>query len=579
MLATLACALLGFADDYTKIAKRRSLGLRARTKLIVTVLISLGLWYIAVHKAHVSTSIRIRFIDGSIDFGPVYPVLIYLVVAGTTSGVNLTDGLDGLAAGCVAITLLAYLGITFITSGEHDLTLLASCLVGACIGFLWFNSFPASIFMGDTGSLGLGGAIAGLAVMTNTTILLLLLGGIFVIEALSVLIQVISFQTLRKRVFLMAPIHHHFELQGVVGDEDHPALLDRRRGVLRGRLHRVPAEHPGVSAKPRPALPPGPYLVVGLARSGVAAALALRARGEEVIGCDAGASTDPRLRNAARRLLDAGVEVELDASGVALAARARTLIKSPGVPQSAPLVEAARSRGIPVLGELEVAWRLLENEFVAVTGTNGKTTTTEWIGHIHRVAGLPVAVAGNVGTAASSLVGELEPGATVVCEASSFQLEDTDAFAPEAALLLNLEPDHLDRHPSFEDYVAAKLRIFANQDAGDIAVVAPDGPRRLFTRRARDPVRRRPRARARRRDRAARRAQPSRTAWRRPPLASPAASTATPSHKGCARSPGSLIGWSRSPSSTASSRSTTPRRPTSRARSWRCGRSRAVASA
>lgn len=211
--AALACALLGFADDYTKIAKRRSLGLRARTKLVVTVAISVGLWWIATHEAGVGSSIRIRFIDGTIDLGPLYPVFIYLVVAGTTSAVNLTDGLDGLAAGCVAIVLLAYLGITFITTGQRDLSLLAGCLVGACIGFLWFNSFPASIFMGDTGSLGLGGAIAGLAIMTNTTLLLVLLGGIFVIEALSVLIQVFSFQTFRKRVFLMAPIHHHFELR------------------------------------------------------------------------------------------------------------------------------------------------------------------------------------------------------------------------------------------------------------------------------------------------------------------------------------------------------------------------------
>ena len=172
-------------------------------------------------------------------------------------------------------------------------------------------------------------------------------------------------------------------------------------------------------------------MVLGLARSGLAVALALRARGEEVIGCDAGTSTDPSLAEAARRLSAAGVEVQLDASGVALAARAGTLIKSPGVPQSAPLVVDARRRGVPVLGELEVAWRLLENEFVAVTGTNGKTTTTEWIGHIHREAGLPAAVAGNVGTAASTMIGLLEPDATVVCEASSFQLEDTEAFAPE----------------------------------------------------------------------------------------------------------------------------------------------------
>ncbi len=226
--------------------------------------------------------------------------------------------------------------------------------------------------------------------------------------------------------------------------------------------------------KPRPLLPGGPYLIVGLARSGVAAALALRAHGEEVIGCDAGPPGTPALDDAARRLSAAGVEVHLDASGAALAARAGTLIKSPGVPQNAPVVVAARARGVPVVGELELAWRLLENEFVAVTGTNGKTTTTEWIGHIHREAALPVAVAGNVGTALTSLVGAVPPGATIVCEASSFQLEDTIAFAPEVAVLLNLEPDHLDRHKTYADYVAAKLRIFANQGNDDIAVAPVD---------------------------------------------------------------------------------------------------------
>jgi UDP-N-acetylmuramoylalanine--D-glutamate ligase len=227
--------------------------------------------------------------------------------------------------------------------------------------------------------------------------------------------------------------------------------------------------------KLRPPLPPGPYLVVGLARSGVAAALALRERGGEVIGCDAGPAEAPALADAAGRLRAAGVEVRLDASGVDLAARARTLIKSPGVPQDAPAIRVARDRGIPVLGELELAWRLVPNEFVAVTGTNGKTTTTEWIGHVHREAGLAVAVAGNVGTAASTLAlgAGLPTDATVVCEASSFQLEDTLAFSPEAAVLLNLSPDHLDRHGSYEDYVAAKLRIFANQGNYDVAV-APD---------------------------------------------------------------------------------------------------------
>ncbi len=179
----------------------------------MTIAISLALWYRRRTQGASRPTLRLRFVDYQIDLGPLYPLLIYFVVAGTTSAVNLTDGLDGLAAGCAAIVLLAYIGITFITGADLDMAMLAGCLVGACIGFLWFNAFPATIFMGDTGSLGLGGAIAGLAVMTKTEVLLILLGGIFVIEALSVVIQVISFQTMRKRVFLMAPIHHHFELK------------------------------------------------------------------------------------------------------------------------------------------------------------------------------------------------------------------------------------------------------------------------------------------------------------------------------------------------------------------------------
>jgi phospho-N-acetylmuramoyl-pentapeptide-transferase len=214
--AAMICALLGFADDYTKLVRRRSLGLRGRWKMIVTVLVAVGLWYIATQEAGLDETLRLRVVDYQVDLstlgGLPYLVLIYLVVAGTTNAVNLTDGLDGLAAGCAAIVLLAYIGITFITTGFHDLAVLSGCLVGACVGFLWFNAFPATVFMGDTGSLGLGGAIAGMAVMTKTEVLLLLLGAIFVLEALSVLIQVFSFQAFRKRVFLMAPIHHHFEL-------------------------------------------------------------------------------------------------------------------------------------------------------------------------------------------------------------------------------------------------------------------------------------------------------------------------------------------------------------------------------
>ena len=140
-------------------------------------------------------------------------MLIFLVLAGATNGVNLTDGLDGLAAGCAAIVLFTYTAMTFIQD-LGGMALIAACLAGACVGFLWFNSFPAAVFMGDTGSLGLGGAVAALAVLTKTELLLILIGGMFVIEALSVLIQVVSFQRFRRRVFLMAPVHHHFELLG-----------------------------------------------------------------------------------------------------------------------------------------------------------------------------------------------------------------------------------------------------------------------------------------------------------------------------------------------------------------------------
>jgi UDP-N-acetylmuramoylalanine--D-glutamate ligase len=220
--------------------------------------------------------------------------------------------------------------------------------------------------------------------------------------------------------------------------------------------------------RPRPPLPGGPYLVVGLARSGVAAALALRERGDEVTGVDAG---DPP---GAGELRAAGIAVQTGTDGLAALAHARAVIKSPGVPREAPAIAAARGRGIPVLGELELGWRLLANETIAVTGTNGKTTTVELIGHIHREAGLAVAVAGNVGTALSSLAGRLDPRAVVVAEASSFQLEDTSAFAPEAAVLLNLAPDHLDRHGTLADYTAAKLRVFAHQGNDDVAV-APAG--------------------------------------------------------------------------------------------------------
>ena len=220
----------------------------------------------------------------------------------------------------------------------------------------------------------------------------------------------------------------------------------------------------------RPPLPDGPFLVVGMARSGLAVARLLASLGAEVRACDAGAVSDA-VRD---ELASLGVDLHAPDAGLDQLAGVRCLVKSPGVPQSVAVVAAARSRGVPVVGELEIAWRMLGNEVIAVTGSNGKTTTVELIGHIHREADVPVRVAGNVGTALASLPGVVDRDAVVVVEASSFQLEDTELFAPEAAVLLNITEDHLDRHGTLDAYRAAKLQIFARQ-ANEAVAVAPQG--------------------------------------------------------------------------------------------------------
>jgi UDP-N-acetylmuramoylalanine--D-glutamate ligase len=206
-------------------------------------------------------------------------------------------------------------------------------------------------------------------------------------------------------------------------------------------------------------------LVVGLARSGQAAALALAERGVSVVGADRAADAD------SGRLAEAGVEVHVGTEEERLLEDIDLLVKSPGVPGESPLPAGARVRGIPIWSEIELGFRLLPNAFVGVTGTNGKTTTSELLGAIFRAAGRPVAVAGNVGRPLTSFVGGLRDDAWVVCEVSSFQLEDMHRFRPRVAVLLNLEPDHLDRHETFEAYRDAKLRIFANQTEADTAVL------------------------------------------------------------------------------------------------------------
>jgi UDP-N-acetylmuramoylalanine--D-glutamate ligase len=209
-------------------------------------------------------------------------------------------------------------------------------------------------------------------------------------------------------------------------------------------------------------------LVVGLARSGRAAALALVRRGVPTVGADRSADLD------AGRLAEAGVEVHLGTEEERLLEGVDLLVKSPGVPGDSPLPAGARARGVPIWSEVELGFRLLRNPFVGITGTNGKTTTSELLGAMFRAAGRDVAVAGNVGRPLTALVGAVGDDAWIVCELSSFQLEDVHRLRPRIAVLLNLEADHLDRHGTFEAYRAAKLRIFENQTEADAAVVPRD---------------------------------------------------------------------------------------------------------
>jgi phospho-N-acetylmuramoyl-pentapeptide-transferase len=212
LFTTIACGAIGFIDDFMKIVKKRSLGLSGRWRMFGLLIVAAILVWVSVDIVGLPTTLTVPLLDRSFEIGIVaFFIVVFLVVSGFANAVNLTDGLDGLAAGVCAMVLLAYTGIAFV-SEQRDLAIFGATLVGACVGFLWFNSFPAAVFMGDTGSYALGGAIAAMAVMTKTELLLIVIGAILVAEALSVIIQVIVFKRFRRRVFLMTPVHHHFEM-------------------------------------------------------------------------------------------------------------------------------------------------------------------------------------------------------------------------------------------------------------------------------------------------------------------------------------------------------------------------------
>lgn len=213
LFITLGHFVLGFLDDYIKVVKKRNLGLKAKQKMLGQILIAIVTMIVGTRVLGIDTTIWIPIADINLDIGIGYYFLVLFVLVGTSNAVNLTDGLDGLASGTVAIASGAYALVCYMT-GHFDLALFCVAMMMACVAFLRFNAHPAKVFMGDTGSLALGGAIAAVGILTHTEILLAVIGFVFVCEALSVIIQVISFKTTGKRVFRMSPIHHHFELGG-----------------------------------------------------------------------------------------------------------------------------------------------------------------------------------------------------------------------------------------------------------------------------------------------------------------------------------------------------------------------------
>ncbi len=226
MCTIVALGALGFLDDFIKIRKARSLGLHSRAKFLGQMVIAAVFGVVAVEVVQIGTDVSF-FRSTAINLGVAFYIWVFLMIAASSNGVNLTDGLDGLAVGSAAQVLGAFVVVAFwqfrhpifydlraTGSDPFDIALVAAALFGACAGFLWWNTAPAKIFMGDTGSLMLGGAMAVFAILLNTQLLLLVLGGLYVVETLSVILQVAAFKRTGKRIFLMAPIHHHFELAG-----------------------------------------------------------------------------------------------------------------------------------------------------------------------------------------------------------------------------------------------------------------------------------------------------------------------------------------------------------------------------
>ena len=405
----------------------------------------------------------------------LYLAFVGVMIVAMSNAVNLTDGLDGLAAGTVAIVTLVFAAIAF-RQNSLESALLAASVAGACVGFLWYNSYPADIFMGDTGSLGLGAAIAALAVITKTELLLLIIGGIYVAETLSVVLQVASFKLTGKRIFRMAPLHHHFEMKGW----SETKVMVRFwiiTGILAGAGFAMYFIGTVVARAQMTDL--GDILIVGLGASGVESrplrgrAGRAQARRRSVTRVDSG---DVRRASSSRSRAARSACTCCSASTRSVG-RFDLAIASPGIPPHAPLFVSAAACEHPA--RLRDRVRVLALDTYVGRGHGHERQDDDDLAHRAPAAtlrGFRRAPSATSATSRIAAVAEADETEVLVAEVSSFQLANIDTFRPRVAVLLNVTPDHLNWHGSFDEYAAAKARVFENLGESDVAVIDVDDP-------------------------------------------------------------------------------------------------------
>ncbi len=434
LAVTLLFGAIGWVDDYRKVIEKNSRGLPSRWKYFWQSVFGLGaaIFLYMTAQTPVETTLILPLLKNiEIPLGIGFVILTYFVIVGSSNAVNLTDGLDGLAimptvmvGGGLGIfcylsgnvNFAEYLLIPYIP-GSGELIVFCGALIGAGLGFLWFNTYPAQVFMGDVGALALGAALGTIAVIVRQEVVLFIMGGVFVMETLSVMIQVASFKLTGKRVFRMAPIHHHFELKGW----------------------------------PEPQF----RIVVGLGKSGMSLVRHLARRGLPFAVVDTRANP-PELATLKAEYPDVQVRCgELDVNFLCTASE---LLVSPGLAVSTPALQEAAARGVKLSGDIELFAREAKAPIVAITGSNAKSTVTTLVGEMAAAAGRTVAVGGNLGTPALDLLADDVD--LYVLELSSFQLETTEQLNAEVATCLNISEDHMDRYSGLPAYHQAKHRIF-----------------------------------------------------------------------------------------------------------------------